>query len=70
VQAAIDTSAAGIDMLFGGVLQAEGVGSVFAFQVLPVIIFFSAIISILYHFGIMQFVVKYLGGGIAKLLGT
>lgn len=70
VQAAIDTSAAGIDMLFGGVLQAEGVGSVFAFQVLPVIIFFSAIISILYHFGIMQFVVKYLGGGIARLLGT
>lgn len=70
VQQAIDTSAAGIDMLFGGVLQGEGVGNVFAFQVLPIIIFFSAVISILYHFGIMQFIVKHLGGWISRLLGT
>lgn len=70
VQAAINTSEAGINMLFGDVLALEGVGNVFAFQVLPIIIFFSAIISILYHFGIMQFIVKYLGGGISRLLKT
>ncbi|MBM7839321.1 CNT family concentrative nucleoside transporter [Alkalihalobacillus xiaoxiensis] len=70
VQAAINTSEAGINMLFGDVLALEGVGNVFAFQVLPIIIFFSAIISILYHYGIMQFIVKYLGGGISRLLKT
>lgn len=70
VQAAINTSEAGINMLFGDVLALEGVGNVFAFQVLPIIIFFSAVISILYHFGIMQFIVKYLGGGISRLLQT
>ncbi len=70
VQAAIDTSGAGIDMLFGGIFAVEGVGMIFAFQVLPVIIFFSAVISVLYHYGIMQFIVRYLGGGISRLLQT
>ncbi|UTR06701.1 NupC/NupG family nucleoside CNT transporter [Alkalihalobacillus sp. LMS6] len=70
VQAAIDTSGAGINMVFGGIFEVEGVGMIFAFQVLPVIIFFSAVISILYHYGIMQFIVKYLGGGISRLLKT
>ncbi|WP_059103160.1 NupC/NupG family nucleoside CNT transporter [Shouchella shacheensis] len=70
VSQAIGTSSAGIDFLFGGVYQAEGIVSVFAFEVLPVIIFFSALISILYHFGIMQLVVRFLGGGISKVLKT
>ncbi|MFF0945000.1 NupC/NupG family nucleoside CNT transporter [Kocuria sp. CPCC 205300] len=68
VQAVINSSAAGIDFLFGPVLPEEG--GVFAFQVLPVIVFFAALTSVLYYLGILQWVVKIIGGGLAKLLGT
>lgn len=68
VQAVINSSGAGIDFLFGPVLPEEG--SVFAFQVLPVIVFFAALTSVLYHLGVLQWVVKIIGGGLAKLLGT
>ncbi|ALU38754.1 nucleoside transporter [Kocuria flava] len=68
VQAVINASGAGIDFLFGPVLPEEG--SVFAFQVLPVIVFFAALTSVLYHLGVLQWVVKIIGGGLAKLLGT
>ncbi|MFN7249447.1 MAG: NupC/NupG family nucleoside CNT transporter [Anaerobacillus sp.] len=60
----------GINFLFGGVFIADNVGFIFAFQVLPVVIFFSALISVLYYLGIMQIVIKFLGGGLSKLLGT
>ncbi|WP_418607136.1 Na+ dependent nucleoside transporter N-terminal domain-containing protein [Georgenia sp. SUBG003] len=68
VQAVINSSRAGIDFLFGPILPEEG--SVFAFQVLPVIVFFAALTAVLYHLGILQWVVKIIGGGLAKLLGT
>ncbi|MFF0990738.1 NupC/NupG family nucleoside CNT transporter [Kocuria nitroreducens] len=68
VQAVINSSAAGIDFLFGPVLPEEG--GVFAFQVLPVIVFFAALTSVLYYLGVLQWVVKIIGGGLAKLLGT
>ncbi len=68
VQAVINASSAGIDFLFGPVLPEEG--SVFAFQVLPVIVFFAALTSVLYYLGVLQWVVKIIGGGLAKLLGT
>lgn len=60
----------GITFLFGGIFEAEGVGMIFAFQVLTVVIFFSSLISVLYYLGIMQRVIKFLGGGLAWLLGT
>ncbi len=60
----------GINFLFGGVFAADNVGFIFAFQVLPVVIFFSALISVLYYIGVMQFVIKILGGALSKLLGT
>lgn len=60
----------GINFLLGGVFAAEGIGFVFAFQVLPVVIFFSALISVLYYLGVMQWVIKMIGGPLAKLLGT
>lgn len=47
-----------------------GGGFVFALRVLPIIIFFSALISVLYYMGIMQAVIKVLGGGLQKALGT
>lgn len=45
-------------------------GFVFALRVLPVIVFFSSLIAVLYYLGIMQFVIKILGGGLQKVLGT
>jgi CNT family concentrative nucleoside transporter len=69
VQAVIDYSGEGIDMVFGG-LASESVGFSFAIHVLPVIIFFSALMSVMYHLKIMQWVVKLVGGGLRKIIGT
>ncbi|PKG55030.1 NupC/NupG family nucleoside CNT transporter [Shewanella sp. Choline-02u-19] len=70
----IGYSQAGIDFLFGGLgtdaMFANGVGFVFAIRVLPVIIFFSSLIAVLYYLGIMQMVIKFIGGGLQKALGT
>lgn len=48
----------------------ESVGVIFAFQVLPTIIFFASLTAILYHYGILQAVVRFLSRGMQKLLGT
>lgn len=69
VQAVIDYSGEGIDMVFGS-LASESVGFSFAIHVLPVIIFFSALMSVMYHLKIMQWVVKLVGGGLRKIIGT
>ncbi|WP_371185261.1 NupC/NupG family nucleoside CNT transporter [Thalassotalea maritima] len=70
----IDYSAAGIAFLFGGLgtdaMFANGVGFVFAIRVLPVIVFFSSLIAVLYYLGIMDKIVTVLGGALAKLLKT
>ncbi len=60
---------AGIDFLFGNLAKPELGGYSFAIAALPVIIFFASLVSILYYLGIMQFVVKWLGGGIQKITG-
>ena len=62
----------GIDFLFGnlGRSSSDGIGFVFAFQVLPIIIFFSALVSVLYYIGIMGMVIRAIGGALQKLLGT
>lgn len=71
VQAVINTSNEGISFLFGPVLpQGEDAGVVFAFQVLPVIIFFASLTAVLYHFKILQFVVERLGAALGWALGT
>ncbi|WP_172371728.1 NupC/NupG family nucleoside CNT transporter [Sporosarcina jiandibaonis] len=70
VQSVVDSSSAGIDFLFGGVLGAENSGFTFAFQVLPIIVFFASLISILYYLGIMQFLTKIIGGFFSKVLQT
>ena len=69
VQTVIESSEAGISFVFGSALPGED-GFVFAFQVLPVIIFFASLSAVLYHLGILQRVVGVLGGAIRKLLGT
>lgn len=66
----------GVAFLFGGLVSDKmfevfgGGGFVFAFRVLPIIVFFSALISLLYYVGIMQWVIKIIGGGLQKVLGT
>ena len=70
VQAVIDSSREGIGFLFGPVLPAEDQGTVVAFQVLPVIVFFASLTAVLYHLGVLQRVVEVFGGGLGRLLGT
>nr|WP_246280074.1 NupC/NupG family nucleoside CNT transporter [Nocardioides daedukensis] len=70
VQAVIDSSADGIAFLFGPIIPKEGTGTIFAFQVLPVIVFVASLTAVLYHLGILQMVVRFVGGGLSKLLGT
>ncbi len=68
VQALINFSGAGIAMVFGPL--ATEVGFSFALNVLPIIIFFSALMSVLYHIGVMQPIVTWGGGALRFLLGT
>ncbi|MFT7243700.1 MAG: CNT family concentrative nucleoside transporter [Candidatus Azotimanducaceae bacterium] len=59
----------GINFLFGG-LVGESIGFVFALNVLPVIVFFSSLITVLYYLGVMDWIVKLIGGFLQKVLGT
>ena len=66
----------GISFLFGGLVSDKmfevfgGGGFVFAFRVLPAIVFFASLISVLYYLGIMQWVIRLIGGFLQKILGT
>ncbi|MFS0557839.1 NupC/NupG family nucleoside CNT transporter [Brevibacillus sp. 179-C9.3 HS] len=70
VQSMIDSTNAGIQFLFGGILGAQNAGFTFALQVLPIIIFFSSLISVLYYLGIMQWATKIIGGFLSRVLKT
>ncbi|KZL24565.1 MULTISPECIES: NupC/NupG family nucleoside CNT transporter [unclassified Pseudovibrio] len=73
VSGVIDSGRSGVNFLFGNLTNgtlSETVGFVFAFNVLCLVIFFSALIAVLYHLGVMQVVIRVVGGGLAKLLGT
>lgn len=69
VQNVMDYSNAGIDFMFGGLSTEASLWS-FAVHVLPIIIFFSALMSVLYHLKIMQIIVRVLGGGLRWIIGT
>ena len=62
-------ASAGTNFIFGPLASPELGGNSFAIAALPVIIFFSALISILYYLGIMQFIIKWVGGAIQKVTG-
>ncbi|TWT06601.1 NupC/NupG family nucleoside CNT transporter [Planococcus sp. CPCC 101016] len=70
VQNVINYAGEGIAFVFGPAADTQGFGFVFAFQVLTIIIFFSSLISVLYYLGVMQIIIKLLGGALSKLLGT
>ena len=65
----LDYGNEGINFLFGG-LTSEGVGFVFALKVLPIIVFFAALIAVLYHIGLMKWIIRVIGGALQKVLGT
>ncbi|MDA7581456.1 NupC/NupG family nucleoside CNT transporter [Luminiphilus sp.] len=69
--ALLSYSRAGIDFMFGQLAAYDGpIGFIFAVNVLPVVVFFSAFIAVLYHLGIMMWIVRILGGGLRRCLGT
>ncbi len=69
VQHVIDYGNDGIDFVFGAETR-RSLGFTIALNVLPVIVFFSALMSLLYYFGVMQWVISVVGGGLHKLLKT
>jgi CNT family concentrative nucleoside transporter len=70
VSALLGYAGAGTSFLFGPLAKPELGGQSFAIAALPVIIFFAALVSILYHLGVMQFVIRWIGGAIEKVVGT
>ena len=65
----ISYATAGIEFLFGDIGR-KSQGFIFAIHVLTIIIFFSSLIAVLYHIGVMTWVIRIIGGGLQKLLGT
>ena len=65
----LEYTKAGSQFLFGGMMNVESFGFIFAFQVLPTIIFFSALTSLLFYLGIIQVIVKAMARVLTKLLG-
>ncbi len=66
----LEFTKAGSEFLFSGMVgDMDTFGYIFAFQVLPTIIFFSALTSLLFYLGIIQWIVKLLAIGLSKFLG-
>jgi len=64
----LDHAHEGTRFLFGK-LAGDPLGQMFALQALPTIIFFAALISILYHLGIMPAMIRWIGGGLERVTG-
>ncbi|WP_324721615.1 nucleoside transporter C-terminal domain-containing protein [Salinimicrobium sp. HB62] len=65
----LDFTAAGSEFLLGGLMSVESYGFIFLFQVLPTIIFFSALTSVLFYLGVIQVIVKGMAWVLTKLMG-
>ena len=71
VSAVIACADDGTRFIFGNASDAGGAwGFIFAVKVLPIIIFFAALMSVLYHLGVMQRVVAGLAWGIRRIMGV
>jgi CNT family concentrative nucleoside transporter len=69
VSSVLNNAQDGIDFVFGSIGAFE-MGFIFAFHVLPVIVFFSSLVSVLYHLGIMGWLIRIIGGALQRLLRT
>lgn len=65
----MEYSQQGIDFMFGPVGN-KSLGFIFAFNVLPVIVFFSSLITVLYHLGVMSWIIRGIGGFLQLALRT
>lgn len=70
VSSVIEYAGAGTQFLFGEELGDKSNGMIFAIHVLGVIVFFSSLIAVLYHIGVMHWIIYVIGGGLQRLLGT
>lgn len=70
VTAIINCGQEGISFVFGVLADGASIGSIFIVQTLGNIIFVSALVSLLYYIGVLGFVVKWIGKGVGKLMGT
>ena len=71
ISSLLSYSRVGIEFMFGQLAANDGpIGFVFAINVLPVVIFFSAFIAVMYHLGIMMWIVRIIGGGLRRCIGT
>ena len=66
----ISFSEEGAKFIFGNLINNQSLGFIFAFQVLPTIIFFSSLMSVLYYLGIMQKVVLFFAKIMVRFMGT
>lgn len=70
----LDFTTEGAAFIFGDLARGPGLegslGFFFAFQVLPTIVFFASLTTILYHYGILQAIVKVMASGMRKVMGT
>ena len=66
----LDFTMEGTKFLFGDLVSAENFGNVFIFSILPTVIFFAALTSILFYLGIIQKVVRVMAMLLSKLLGV
>ncbi len=64
----LDFTKVGSEFLFGNLMDINSIGMIFAFQILPTIIFFSALTSVLFYWGIIQVVVKGLAWVMVKAM--
>ncbi len=64
----LDFTQAGSEFLLGGMMNVESFGFIFLFQVLPTIVFFSALTSVLFYLGFIQVVVKGMAWVLTRLL--
>ncbi|WP_108869766.1 NupC/NupG family nucleoside CNT transporter [Aquimarina aquimarini] len=65
----LDFTRAGSEFLLGDMMNVDSFGFIFLFQVLPTIIFFSALTSVLFYLGVIQVVVKGMAWVLTKLMG-
>ncbi|MCR9243434.1 MAG: NupC/NupG family nucleoside CNT transporter [bacterium] len=68
----LELGEAGSTFVFGNLANADGGGAgfVFAFRVLPTLIFFSSLMAVLYHLGVMQLVVRAMAWFMVRVMGT
>ncbi|WP_298289096.1 NupC/NupG family nucleoside CNT transporter [Novosphingobium sp.] len=69
VEGLLGFARAGVSFLFGPLADPAIGGTSFAISALPVIVFFAALISILYYIGVMQLVIRWIGGALEKVTG-